>query len=186
MAGMMTSITPGVLIAAPQLYDPNFDRSVVLMCEHSDEGAMGLVVNRVSSITMASVFRGMDLPEPTGDSPPVLTGGPVQPERGWLIHGQPATEGESIEVADRIFLSTSRSLLEAVQQGTGPAIYRLVLGYAGWGPGQLESEITAGAWIIGKAYPELVFSVPVEQIWQQALADLGIDPAQLVDTVGEA
>jgi len=186
MARMKTSITPGVLIAAPQLYDPNFDRTVVLMCDHSEEGAMGLVINRPSPISMENVFQGLNLEAPPGVAPPVLVGGPVQPERGWLIHSSPTKEGESIEVAECIYISTSRSVLEAVQRGIGPSPYRLALGYSGWGPGQLETEIAAGAWIIGKAYPALVFDVPIEKKWEQALADLGIDPAQLADTVGEA
>jgi len=183
---MDTSVAPGVLIAGPQLYDPNFDHSVVLMCEHSGQGAMGLVINRESSISIQTVFESIDLSPPPTDAPPVLHGGPVQPERGWIIHGSRWEGGESLMVAEGIYVSTSRDILEALVEGKGPKPYRLVLGYAGWAPGQLEAEITQGAWIYGKAYADLVFNIPVEERWARTLADLGIDPSQLVDTVGQA
>ncbi len=183
---MITSTAPGVLIAGPQLYDPGFDRTVVLMCEHSEQGAMGLIINRKSPVSIETVYKSVDLESPPKDAPAVLMGGPVQPERGWLIHGTVWQGGESLEIADGIYISTSKDVLEAIAKGEGPTPYRMVLGYAGWGPGQLEAEIAAGAWMFGKACPDLIFNVPIEERWTKALADLGIEPSQLVDVVGEA
>lgn len=177
----MSELAPGFLIAVPQLDDPNFSRSVVLMLEHTTAGAMGIAVNRPSDVTLDSVGRahGVKVPSRAGRA---WMGGPVQPERGFLLHRR-ADLTESIEVSSGIYLSVSTESLKSLLAGD-PALYRLCLGYAGWGPGQLEREMVLGGWLTGEASPERVFNTPHEKVWDLAIRDLGVDPAFVVPSGG--
>lgn len=177
----MSELAPGLLIAVPQMDDPNFSRSVVLLIEHSEEGAMGIVVNRPSEVSLLDVGRvhGIKVPGGAGHA---WTGGPVQPERGFLLHRRGGLE-ESVEVLDGIFLSVSTDSLRTLLEGD-PGLYRLCLGYAGWGPGQLEREVVLGGWLTGKASSLRVFDTPHEKLWDLAIRDLGVDPAFLVPSGG--
>ncbi len=186
-----TKIAPGFLVAAPQLKDPNFERCVVLILEHKDEeGALGLVINRKATMELDTVLSQMklDAPDPIDieKHPPLLYGGPVAPDRGWILHTPDWSGPDTKEVDNHLSVTSSLDILQAIVSETGPQQYRLYLGYAGWGPHQLVGEIKAGAWISVPLSVDLIFEVPLEDIWTNALSRLGIDPSQLVATIGDA
>ena len=176
---MRTGLTPGLLIASPLLTDPNFTRTVVLMCLHNDESALGLVLNRSSGLSVRQVFEDLEL-APADDmwARDVLIGGPVQPHQGWVLYAsmEPAGE-EEIAVGPGLRLSASKSILERIGRGEGPSRYQLLFGYAGWGPQQLESEIGEGSWLPAELDETLIFETQIDERWGHALASLGIDPA---------
>jgi putative transcriptional regulator len=188
---MDSRIAPGFLVAAPQLTDPHFARTVVFMIEHvDDEGSLGLVINRPAEIDLATVLVSTKLEDGAelslGDHPPVCYGGPVSPELGWILH-TPDWQGDDTKVIEEaIGVTASLDVLEAITRGEGPASYLFCLGYAGWGPHQLVGEIKSGAWINVPFDAGLVFDVPLEERWAAALAKLGIDPSALAPTVGDA
>lgn len=177
------STSPGVLIAVPQLDDPHFHRSVVLMIEHDAEGAVGLVINHPIEHRCAEVTGGFGLAWPGHPGATLRKGGPVSLESLWMIHRDGWCFDETQRVGDGLAVSRSREALTRMCEGDEEAL-TLVLGYAGWGPGQLEQEIATGSWIVGPARRDLVFDVPPEQVWHEALAGLGIDPAYLVEPAG--
>jgi putative transcriptional regulator len=161
----------------PQLADPNFARTVVLLCEHSAEGAFGLVLNRPSDTTAAAAVHLN--PAPSRDSGLQLWyGGPVEPQRGWILIGDEPAEAESVEVIEGLYLSTSPTVLRRLIE-TGPARVRVLTGYAGWGAGQLDAELEASAWLTADVDLELVFDTPHENMWEAAIRRLGADPALL-------
>jgi putative transcriptional regulator len=180
-----TALAPGFLVAAPSLADPNFAGSLVLMAEHHPEGALGFVVNRAGPITVADVLDGLDgdlrsAAEARGrGAAPVLVGGPVQPERLWILFrpGPQAPEEGAVTVGAGVALGGSRELLEALVRAESPAPYTLLLGYAGWAPLQLEREVASGAWVPMGLHQDLVFEVPLEQRWESAVRRLGLDPS---------
>lgn len=177
-----SDLAPGILIAVPQMDDPNFTRSVVLLIEHNESGAMGIVLNRPSEIALADIGRehGMEV---HGEAGPAFIGGPVQRERGFLVHRRPEV-GDSVQLDSDVYLSVSTDALRALLAGD-PAAYRLCLGYAGWGPGQLERELEAGGWLNSSITSRRIFDTPVEKIWDAVIRDLGIDPAFLVQGGGK-
>ena len=179
---MSSDLAPGILIAVPQMDDPNFHRSVVLLIEHNDSGAMGIVFNRPSEIPLADIGRehGMEVKDGAGVA---FVGGPVQRERGFLVHRR-TDVGDSVKLQEEVFLSVSTDALKALLSGD-PAAYRLCLGYAGWGPGQLEREMVAGGWLNSNISAKRIFDTPVEKIWDAVIRDLGIDPAFLVQGGGK-
>lgn len=177
-----------LLIALPALDDPNFSRSVALICQHDAEGAMGIVVNRVSEYTLGDVLRQMDIDSDDtalcGRS--VLSGGPVHPERGFVLHdGEPGWES-TLTITDSLHVTTSRDILEAMARGQGPRNAAVALGYAGWGAGQLEYELGENSWLTAPADAELLFSTPVEQRWQGAAGRIGVDMTRVADYSGHA
>lgn len=186
-----TRIVPGFLVAAPQLRDPNFEGSVVLMIEHvNDEGSLGLVINREASVDLSMVIGEikLDTPDPVDLSkhPPVLCGGPVALERGWVLHTPDWSGPHTRHIDEGLSVTSSVDVLQAILVGTGPSKYRFFLGYSGWGPNQLVEEIKSGAWINVPFSVDLVFDVPAGEVWRAALARLGIHPSQLAPTVGDA
>jgi putative transcriptional regulator len=177
-----SSFAPTLLLAMPQLRDPNFNRSVVLLCEHGDEGAIGFVVNRPTDIRAAESVA-LD-PPPRGDSGLMLwTGGPVEPQRGFLLLGDDPGVTDSERISDGFHLTASvevlRRLLEAEPDALARQHCRLLLGYAGWGPGQLDAELAASAWLTAGLDPALVFETPPETMWERAIRGLGVDPMAL-------
>jgi len=180
-----TALAPGFLVASPSLADPNFAGSLVLMAEHHPEGALGFVVNRPGPITVADVLDGLDgnllsAAEARGRAAaPVLVGGPVQPERLWILFrpGPQAPEEGAVTVGAGVALGGSRELLEALVRSESPGPFTLLLGYAGWAPLQLEREVAAGAWVPMGMHQDLVFEVPLEQRWESAVRRLGLDPS---------
>lgn len=172
-----SSLAPSLLVAMPQLQDPNFSKAVVLLCEHRAEGAMGLVINRCTE-TLASAIVQLE-PPPEGDSGlPVWIGGPVDPARGWLLLADDL--GDGIEVSPGLYLSASRDLLRRVMEARELAERcRFLVGYAGWGPRQLDSELAASAWLTVPVDKTLLFETPCERMWEVAIRTLGIDPHAL-------
>ena len=177
----MDDLAPGLLIAVPQMEDPNFTRSVVLLVEHSEDGAMGIVFNRPSEVALSEIAREQGFPVHP-EAGLAFIGGPVSPERGFLLHRR-SDVPDSIQLQDGLFLSVSTDSLKPLLEGD-PCAYRLCLGYAGWGPGQLEREVIVGGWLTGKASAERIFDTPSEKVWDAAIRDLGFDPAFLVQSGG--
>jgi putative transcriptional regulator len=185
----MKSLTGQLLIAMPQMMDPRFARSVVYVCAHSeDEGAMGLVVNKLfESLTMDELFTHLDLdPGALGRSRPVHFGGPVEPGRGFVLHTTDYREEASLVVGDGMAVTATLDILRAIGRGEGPRRNLLALGYAGWAPGQLDAEMQANGWLSVPADSDLVFDDNFEIKWQRALAKLGIDLTLLSTEAGHA
>jgi putative transcriptional regulator len=171
------SLAPALLVAMPQLLDPNFARTVVLLCEHGSNGAFGLVVNRPTETLAAEAVQLT--PPPARDAGVHLwRGGPVEPQRGWILLGKRPDGVESVELADGLFLTTSLDVLRAIVEEGWPRT-RIFTGYAGWGPGQLDEEFAASAWLIAAIDPRLVFDTPAEEVWEAAIRQLGADPGLL-------
>ena len=186
-----SKIAPGFLVAAPQLKDPHFSGAVVLMLEHDDEeGALGLIINRPAAVNLELVLEEMQIstPDPMNlrDHPPLLYGGPVSPERGWILHTPDWTGPGTKLVAETLSVTASRDILEDIAADRGPDRYRFCLGYAGWGPHQLVEEIKSGAWINVPFDVALIFDTPQPDIWSAALMYLGINPANLAALTGDA
>lgn len=171
------SLAPSFLIAMPQMLDPNFARTVVLLCREDEEGAMGLVVNRRTHTPIGTV---VDLAPPSERDRGELVwlGGPVEPQRGWLLVGYDPHSPEAMRVTDDIFLSASMDVLRDVVEGkSSPG--RFLLGYAGWGEGQLQSELAASAWLTTEIDYDILFHCPPEAMWERAIRSLGVDPYAL-------
>jgi putative transcriptional regulator len=181
-------LTNQFLIAMPALDDPNFTKTVTYVCVHNDEGAMGIVINRPLEITLEEVYEQMNLSNHLPGSPaqPVYQGGPVHTDRGFVLHRPGNAWDSTISVTPEIGVSTSRDILEAMAQGTGPSDCLLALGYAGWGAGQLEQEMADNAWLSGPASPEVIFQLAPEKRWSAAASALGIDVNALSHEVGHA
>jgi putative transcriptional regulator len=164
----------------PQLIDPNFARTVVLLCKHSEEqGAFGLVVNR-PLVASGRVVVNLHPPVSTERDLEVWVGGPVEQHRSWILVAGPEIDEEVyVTIADGLYLSTSPDLLRRLLQPDPPPRARLVVGYAGWGPGQLEAELQASAWLLSDVDRELIFGTPPEEMWEKAIRRLGADPALL-------
>jgi putative transcriptional regulator len=176
-----SNLAPGLLLAMPQLSDPNFSRAVVLMIEHGSQGSFGLVINHPSPIKATELLESLDMSW-CGDAAAVVwAGGPVSPSKGWVLH-EPLeiarVGGGTIEITSGILLSTSPDRLRAIANRPTRKV-RLLLGYSGWGPGQLATEMARGAWLHTSADPDLVFNTPPEAIWDMAMRSLGIDPRDL-------
>jgi putative transcriptional regulator len=181
---MASQLAPGFLVAAPSLLDPNFKRSVVLLVDHRPEGSLGFVVNRPADVRLRAMIErlGLSLEDKTIRDASVLVGGPVNPQTGWIVFEQRPSETnpeDVVQLSDRIAVSASRELLEALVTYEGPERMLLVLGYAGWGAGQLDAEISQGAWIPVDFDEKIVFDTPFDERWASALRILGIDPARL-------
>ena len=183
---MPSSLAPALLVSMPQLCDPNFHRTVILLCRHSQEGALGLVVNR-PLMTSGRVVVNLEASEPMSADHDlqVWVGGPVEPQKSWMLVGeQTGEEMQGRRIAERLYLSTSPDLLRRLLEPSPPSYARLIVGYAGWGPGQLEAELQQSAWLVSEVDRDLIFSVPAEQMWETAIRRLGADPAGLQITSG--
>lgn len=176
-----SNLAPGLLLAMPQLADPNFSRAVVLMIEHSSQGSFGLVINHPSPIKASELLESLEMSWHGEDSAVVWAGGPVSPSTGWVLH-EPmgiAQPGQgTIAITSSISLSTSPDRLRAIASQP-PRNIRLLLGYSGWAAGQLEAEMARGSWLHVTADPKLVFDTPPDEIWDTAMHSLGINPASL-------
>jgi len=172
-----------LLIAVPQMGDPNFAKSVVLILHHNEEGALGLVINATTPITFERFAQSQSLECHDGlKANFVFRGGPVETERGWILHRDDAIN-EKKPVLDGLYVSaTSESLQELLKKGH--RTLRLILGYAGWGEGQLEREMVEGAWITAKAHAKYIFETPPAETWNRVLNDMGVDPNRLMMGTG--
>jgi len=177
-----------LLIALPTLADSPFERSVALICQHDGEGAMGVVVNRPSEYTLGEVFQqmGIDSSDERLCAQAVLAGGPVHPERGFVLHDGSREWDSSLAVGDDLYVTTSRDVLEAMSRGEGPRRVTVALGCAGWGAGQLESELVDNSWLTAPADAELLFALPLAARWQAAAGRIGVDMSRLTDYSGHA
>ena len=182
------SLSGQLLIAMPNMLDPSFAGSVVYLCEHSDKGAMGLVINRPTDLDIESLLEKIDVavPDSLPTHFPVMMGGPVAAERGFVLHTEPLHWNSSLKVNDEISLTTSRDILEAVGRGEAPGKWLITLGYAGWGEGQLEQELAQNAWLTVPANHTILFDTPLEERFAGAYAMLGIDPALMSGAAGHA
>jgi putative transcriptional regulator len=182
------SLAPALLLSMPQLADPNFNRTVVLLCRHNEEGAFGLVVNRpvmTSGPVIVQVRSDATTERETLDTSEELqvwVGGPVEPQRSWILvgHDEDTAEQErGVSIVDGLYLSTSPELLRRVLGPNPPARTRLIVGYSGWKSGQLEAELRASAWLTSEVDRELIFDTPPDRMWETALRRLGADPSTL-------
>lgn len=183
-----SNLTGQLLIAMPGLADPNFDHSVTYICEHSDAGALGIVINKPMNMDVGEVLEQLSLETDSREfaAQPVMRGGPVQAERGFVLHESPQEWDATTEVGHSIFVTTSQDILSDVAAGKGPERILMALGYAGWDAGQLEEEILQNAWLTVPASPDIVFATPIEDRWQAAAKSIGIDPNNLSLSAGNA
>jgi putative transcriptional regulator len=178
-----------LLIAMPALDDPNFARGVTLICQHGQDGAMGLTINRVSDWRLGDLMAqvGIDAVPPDVARQVVLSGGPVQGERGFVLHEPSGPWESSAQISDGLMVTTSRDVLQAIAEGRGPRRYLVLLGYAGWSGGQLEREVRDNAWLTAEPSDNrILFDTPIEQRWDASARLLGFDPSLLSGTAGHA
>lgn len=187
----IANLTGKILIAMPGMTDQRFERSVVLVCAHSDDGAMGLVLNHpLPEIDFGELLEQLGIEvEETARPVQIRFGGPVEPGRGFVLH-KVAEHGQDPEgrmrIGNALAMTTTRDILEDLAQGQGPEPAVLALGYAGWGPGQLESEMLANGWLTGESAEDLIFDQANDDKWQRALRAQGIDPSVLSAAAGRA
>ncbi len=182
-----------LLLATPSLQDPNFKDSVVLICHHDDDGCMGLIINRPQDISLSDVLIDLGLQnkqsladQSNKEIQRVFEGGPVDDFRGFVLHDSWQVYDSTMEITPELFLTSSRDVLEDLAQGEGPEHYMLILGYAGWQTGQLESELFNNDWLIAPASQRIVFQEPPEQRWDFGARCMGFERSQLSDQIGHA
>ena len=195
-SGSRIDLTNQFLIAMPGMVDENFAGSVVYLCEHSERGALGLVINKPIDIKLKNLFEKVELSLTREDlaERPVFFGGPVQTERGFVLHERIQAEGEdgspySSTMAipgGGLDMTTSKDVLEALAEGSGPKRLLVTLGYSGWGAGQLEDELARNGWLTVAADPSVIFDTPIEERYERAVKLLGIDPRMLSQEAGHA
>jgi putative transcriptional regulator len=179
------------LIAMPSIQDPVFGGTVVYVCEHNDKGVLGVVINKPTDMTMETLFDRVDLKLAEGlratvVDEPIMFGGPVQDDRGFVLHSPGGRYSSSLTVTDDVSFTTSIDVLEAVANGGGPARMLVSIGYAGWSPGQLEEEISRNGWLTVGADARVLFDLPIEERYTAAIKLLGIDPFMLTTEAGHA
>jgi len=176
-----------LLVAMPQMTDPRFVRTVIYLCAHSAEGAMGLVVNRlIESITFPNLLAQLGIESDPAEDLPIHFGGPVESSRGFVLHSADYVQDSTLLIDDGIALTATVDVLRAIAGGHGPRHRVLALGYAGWAPGQLDAEIQANGWLLVPADADLVFGVDNEAKWERSLAKIGIDLSLLSSEAGHA
>jgi putative transcriptional regulator len=192
MSAGSINLTNQFLIAMPGMAGDTFSGSVIYMCEHTEKGALGLVINKPIDIKLKNLFEKVELTLDRDDlaEAPVYFGGPVQTERGFVLHERSGENGghynSSLQIPGGLEMTTSKDVLEALSHGAGPKKVLVTLGYSGWGAGQLEEEMRRNSWINVGAAPEIIFDTPVEQRYDKALSLLGIDPRMLSQEAGHA
>ena len=185
----MLDLTGKLLIAMPGMGDPRFDRSVIFMCSHGTDGAMGLIVNKPADLRLGDLLAQMDLDceDPAVAQAAVRFGGPVETGRGFVLHSSDYSANlHSLKVTDKFSMTATLDILEDIANARGPARKALMLGYSGWGPGQLEVEISDNGWLTAEADSDLIFNTPDEDKWEAALKSLGIDALLLSASAGHA
>jgi putative transcriptional regulator len=184
----LNSLEGHFLIAMPGMTDPNFNETVAYICKHDDEGAVGIVVNRKSDMNLGEIFEqlSLEVQSPTAAEQPVMTGGPVQPDRGFVLHQSDESFDSTVDPDANVKVTVSQDILRQIARGDGPAPALVALGYAGWSAGQLESEIAANAWLSTPADPAVIFATDIEGRWEAAAALLGVDIRNVTSYVGHA
>jgi len=182
-----TKLAPGLLLSMPQLLDPNFTRAVVLMVEHNDHGSFGLIVNHPSEVETLPLLESMNIEWNGARDDVVWNGGPVMPSSGWILHDpierSHLDDETTVALLPGISLTTSEKTLRSIAQDP-PNHTRVLLGYSGWGPGQLAQEMSRGSWLHAEATPEIIFDTLAHEMWEKALRQTGISPEQIVPGVG--
>jgi putative transcriptional regulator len=179
---MKDAFRTALLLSMPQMQDPNFARTVVLLCDYNSDGAFGLVLNRPTDVAACEMVR-LDPPVVGGNDMPLWIGGPVEPQRGWILLGdEPSTEFKLIR--DGLYLSTSPALLREVLETRPAPRARVLAGYAGWGPGQLDEELAQSAWLMADVDLDIIFDLSADVMWETALRRLGADPSSLTMSHG--
>ncbi|MDH5424372.1 MAG: YqgE/AlgH family protein [Gammaproteobacteria bacterium] len=182
-------LTNHFLIAMPRLDDINFTQSVTYICEHSAEGAMGVTINRPSDILLQDILQQIDIKPATSEigHETIYHGGPVQTDRGFILHNKTAEQWEaSLDVTDNIQLTSSKDILKSIANNQGPDKFLITLGYAGWASGQLEQEIASNLWLNCPSDSSIIFDTPIEKRWESAASLLGIDLQLLSNDAGHA
>ncbi len=174
------------IIAMPGLADPIFFHTVTFLCQHNKDGALGIVINRCTDMKLGDIFKQMNIPFTSlaAAEAPVFAGGPVQQERGFVLHSPGGDWHATLPISDTVSLTTSRDVLEAIAVGQGPEHYLVALGYAGWGEGQLEKEIIANAWLNTPYGQGVLFETPIDRRWHAAAGQIGIDINKLTTMAG--
>jgi putative transcriptional regulator len=194
-SGSRIDLTNQFLIAMPGMVDETFAGTVVYLCEHTDKGALGLVINKPIDIKLRNLFEKVELSLDRPDraelaEQPVFFGGPVQTERGFVLHDSPGDESihynSTLSIPGGLAMTTSKDVLEALAEGAGPRRVLVTLGYSGWQAGQLEDELGRNGWLTVDADPAVIFDTPIEKRYERALALLGFDPRMLSQEAGHA
>jgi putative transcriptional regulator len=187
-----TNLSGKFLLAMPGMGDPRFHKAVILVCAHDDNGAMGLVINHMlPGIDLENLLKQLNIATPEGKASPaagvaVMSGGPVDNVRGFVVHTPEFHQQDTVRINDQISVTGTVDALRAVAIGEGPQQMIFVLGYSGWGPGQLDQELQDNAWLVFDAAPEIIFETEVDQKWDAVIRRMGIDPSMLSNTVGRA
>lgn len=183
-----SNLTNQFLIAMPGLADPNFFKTVTYIFSHSEEGAMGIIINRPMEIQLSEIFLQMDISVQNNkiDTQKIFHGGPVQEDRGFVLHKADDEWESSLHVADGIKITTSMDILRSIAKGDGPDELLVALGYAGWSPGQLEAEIKENVWLNGPSNTEILFNTPCDKRWETSAALLGVDLCNISSDIGHA
>lgn len=183
-----TCLTDQFLIAMPSLEDPNFAHTVTYICEHNADGAMGIIINRPLELSLGEMLDRLDIEitDRAATMAPILLGGPVQQERGFVLHRLPQSWESTHPVSSDLGITTSSDILDAIAHGVGPADALITLGYAGWGGGQLEQELADNAWLSTPADPHILFDLPFDERWAAAARLMGVDFATLSPDIGHA
>lgn len=184
----MKSLEGHFLIAMPGMDDPNFSETVAYLCKHNDEGALGIVINRQANMKMSEIFDqlGFDVNNVIASQQPVMSGGPVHPDRGFVMHRSGQIFESTVDPEADVKVTVSQDILRNIAGGGGPAPVLVALGYAGWEAGQLEAELAANAWLSTPADPAIIFETPVAERWRAAAALLGIDIRNVASYAGHA
>ena len=183
-----TNLTNHFLIAMPSLEDGNFSQSVTYICEHDDNGALGITINRPSEISLIEILSQLHITSHNNEinNQIILSGGPVQIDRGFILHRPHGNWDSSLKVTRNIAVTTSQDIIQAIANNEGPERSLIALGYAGWGPGQLEYEISQNTWLSCQATEDIIFNIPIEKRWTAAAMLLGIDLQLLSNQTGHA
>lgn len=182
-------LTGKLLIAMPQMGDPRFHKAVIFICAHDVNGAMGLVINHIlPGVDLVELLAQLHIEDGTAQRQdiPVMSGGPVETARGFILHKGSFQQIESLKIESDIYVTGTIDALRAIAQGKGPDDMLFILGYAGWTAGQLDMEMQQNAWLVVDADPDIIFNSNPEESWERAIKKLGADPAMLVDSVGHA
>ncbi|GBF31631.1 hypothetical protein MnTg04_01594 [bacterium MnTg04] len=183
-----TFLNDHFLIAMPAMGDPNFHHSVTYICEHNEQGALGITINRPMNLNLGDIFDQLNLERSSdvSETAPILLGGPVQPDRGFVLHNPRGQWDSSMETGDKIQVTTSQDVLQAMARGEGPHQAIVALGYAGWTAGQLEQEVVENAWLTVPSSYEIIFETPYDKRWESAAALLGVDVKSISNYAGHA
>ncbi len=184
----MSSLEGQLLIAMPGMADPNFNETVTYICKHDADGAIGIVVNRASDMTLGEICEQLSLEGELGEAANqlIMNGGPVHTDRGFVLHQSDQAFDSTFDADAEVKVTVSQDILKSIARGDGPEPALVALGYAGWGSGQLESEIAANAWLSVPAAPAILFDTPIDERWQAAAALIGIDIRQVTSYAGHA